>query len=218
MAKKGDTAMKKRILPLFAVFVLIFSILPQSALEANAKTIKFGVCGDDLTWSSDVKNGYYDGNIVGVAREVYNTQSDSSFTEESLVDNGYISAVQQAIEDTQYFPWSSGSGYGALYDIDGNGIEELIMVYTINMGTDDEAGFPAKACSVYTLSNGKAIPLINKEVLFAEAGGPSGSAGVIRADDKIFFTTTFETGETGGGSGFTINEKPNPPAMLGRME
>ena len=201
--KKGDTAMKKRILPLCVVFVLIFSILPQSALEANAETIKFGLCGDNLTWTSDVKNRY-DGNIV---REVNNTQVDASFTEESILDNGYISAVQQAIEDTQEYPW--GSGYGALYDIDGNGLEELIMVYTIKMKTDDEAGFPAKACSVYTLTNGKAIPLINKEVLFAEAGGPSGSAGVIRADDKIYFAKTFETGETGGGSGFTINRYGN---------
>ncbi len=148
---------------------------------------------DNSTWTSDVTSKYYGGDIKWVAQEVENTQSNVPLTEENLSDNGYFSAVQQAINDTHSYPW--GSGYGALYDIDGNGIEELIMVYSVNAKMDNGYEIPAKACSLYTLSNGKAIPLVDKEILFTEVGGPSGYAAVVERDGKTYFAITSENGD-----------------------
>lgn len=112
----------------------------------------------------------------------------------NIDDATYISAVKQAIGGMDW-----DSGYGALYDIDGNGVAELIMVYTSYMDRSDGQRVPQKVCSLYTMSNDEAICLIDKEVLFTEAGGPSGHASVIRMDGKVYFAITSETGETGGG-------------------
>lgn len=126
--------------------------------------------------------------------------SDQSGFADSTSDIDYLTAVEQAIEDNQNYGW--GSGYGALYDIDGNGIEELIMVYSINAEIDDEYGFPAKACSLYTMSNGKAVQLIDKKILFTEVGGPSGHVAVVKHDGNVYFATTSENGEMVG-SGYS---------------
>lgn len=104
----------------------------------------------------------------------------------------YISVVQQAIEEC----W--GTGYGALYDVDGNGIEELIMLYTVGLEKEDGSVYPAKVCSVYTMDNGKALRLIDKEKLFIEAGGPSGYAAVVENDGSTYLAITHENGETAG--------------------
>ena len=133
---------------------------------------------------------------VAITASAENKDSDSGLGELNE-EKGYIPAVLNAIEDAQSFAW--GNGYGTLFDIDGNGIEELIMVYSVNMETDDGYGLSAKACSLYTMSNGNAIQLIDKEILFAEAGGPSGCVAVVELEGNRYFAITAENGETGGG-------------------
>ena len=111
-------------------------------------------------------------------------------TQENI--SGYISVVQQASEES----W--GTGYGALYDVDGNGVEELIVLYTVGMENDDGGIYPVKVCSVYTMDNGKVLQLIDKEKLFIEAGGPSGYAAVVKNDGSTYLAITHENGETAG--------------------
>lgn len=118
------------------------------------------------------------------------------------MDEDYSSAILQAIEDTKNYSWGNGSG--SLYDVDGNGVEELIMVYTAKIEEEDYA-YPAKVCSVYTISDGKVIQLINKEILFSEVGGPSGHVSVIKKGRDKYFAIAAETGETGGYPGCSIN-------------
>ena len=113
-------------------------------------------------------------------------------------ENCYISVIEKIIADSKY---RQGDGYGALYDIDGNGVKELIMTHP---GMADH-GLSTIACSLYTASNGKAIPLIDAEILIVEAGGPSGHVAVINSDGKYKYAITSETGETGGGPGYIIS-------------
>lgn len=163
-------------------------------------------------WCYDLEDVYFSGTedqwrSIDVAQgneclldaEIHYAENEGADrgSEETEAGQGYIPAVLDAIEDAQSYSW--GDGYGALYDIDGNGIEELIMVYSVNMETDDGHGFPAKACSLYTMSNGNAIQFIDKEILFAEAGGPSGHAAVVEIEGNVYFAITAENGETGGG-------------------
>lgn len=123
---------------------------------------------------------------------------ESELSAEATSDNGYISVVNKAIEKVNTAnPYSEG--YGAVYDIDGNGVEELILVFTTTKKMSGGYDFPVKVCSLYTMSNGAVVCLIDEEELFAEAGGPSGHASVVQIDGKIYFAITSETGETGGG-------------------
>lgn len=129
---------------------------------------------------------------------------DFSFEKKKKLSNSiYVGAVLDAIEDTKNY--NGSDGYGALYDIDGNGQDELIMVYTANMDTGAGYGFPAKVCSVYGISNGKPVALIYKEVLFVEAGGSSGYAAVVQSDGNVYFAITSENGETSSEPGYSSN-------------
>ena len=69
-------------------------------------------------------------------------------------------------------------GYGLLYDLDGNGTDELLMVYRAS----DNA--PFVVLSVYTLRGGAAETLLDHRALFAEVGGESGTVSVVRKDGR----------------------------------
>ncbi len=128
---------------------------------------------------------------------IRNPQTDVCFVknesdEENISLEKYIPLIKEAIESQKS---AYGDGYGALYDIDGNGINELIMVYT-----QITNNFPCKVCSVYTLVNDSVVSLIDKKELFVEAGGPSGSLRIVKQGDKVYIAITSENGETGGES------------------
>lgn len=149
------------------------------------------------TWTSNVINKNYGGDITWVAKEVDNTQSNTPATEEEKYDNGYISAVQKAIEETKCVMW--GGGYGLLYDIDGNDIPELILVYTVKTQLQSGFEYSKKVCSVYSLKdNNEVVVLMDQKEIFEEIGGSSGFAAVIKYDGEIYFSITWESGETGG--------------------
>lgn len=139
-----------------------------------------------------VDDTYYDGKETWhfTYRDANVTQnSNNTHTEET----GYISAVQKAIEDSQAYSW--GTGHGILHDIDGNGIEELILVYTAKTKSKEGHDAPTKVCAVYTLSQGKAITLIDSEVLYIEAGGAGGYAAVVKKEDNTYFAVTSSNGD-----------------------
>ena len=101
----------------------------------------------------------------------------------------YVSIVELTIIDAQS---TSFEGYGALYDIDGNGAKELYMIHPV---FGEEYGCTAQAYSLYTVSNGKAIPLIDTEILFPEIGASGGHVAVIHSDGKYKFAITSSNGD-----------------------
>lgn len=109
--------------------------------------------------------------------------------------SAYIPYIQKAIEERKR---EYEEGYGALYDVNGDGIEELIMVYTKYL-SQSEMEIPHKVCSVYTLSDEGVKTLLKEASLFIEAGGPFGYAGVVQIDGKNYIAVTRQTGETGAG-------------------
>lgn len=152
---------------------------------------------NNSTWTSNVINKNYGGNITWVEKNPDNSQGNT-LTADGF-DNGYISAVQKAIEETKRVAW--GSGYGVLYDIDGNDIAELILVYTVKAQSQSGFEYSKKVCSVYGLDdNNEVIVLMDQKEIFDEIAGPSGFAAVINYNGEIFFSITWESGETGGDS------------------
>lgn len=117
-------------------------------------------------------------------------------TASAAAETCYTSAIENAERESN----AAGMFYadqarGTLYDIDGNGTDELILLYT----TKTEQ-IPFLVSSVYTMDGTGVIPLLEKEPLYAQAGGPSGSVGIAEIDGETLFFVTAESGETGFGA------------------
>lgn len=107
----------------------------------------------------------------------------------------YVPLVQAAMDEDLY-----NVGNGALFDIDGNGVDELILVYNLNLETET-GSFPYHVCSLYTIDGGQAVALLEKEHLYALAGGPSAFVGVVNVEGSNQFALAYETGDTGNFDG-----------------
>lgn len=91
-------------------------------------------------------------------------------------------------------------GSGALFDIDNNGIDELILIYNLNLETETGT-YPCHVCSLYTIDGGQAVALLEKEHLYDLAGGPSAFVGVVNVEGSNQFALAYETGDTGNFDG-----------------
>ena len=112
-------------------------------------------------------------------------------------EHPYIQSVKNAITMNSNVGYA-GDGYGALYDVDGNGLDELFLIHSAELELGNNRFSVVKVCSVYTLSNGSAVPLIENEVLYYEAGSPWGFVGVV---DKGGQTYLAIHGSNGGWDG-----------------
>ena len=104
----------------------------------------------------------------------------------------YIPVIEDAIAETAY---DSTTGSGFLYDIDSDGVDELVIlnVYAEVGGNS----FPGHAYSVYDIENGEVIAKCDKEVLFYDVGGPSGYVGVVNYLGSTALVVYIDNGETG---------------------
>lgn len=107
----------------------------------------------------------------------------------------YVPLVQAAMDEDLY-----NVGNGALFDIDGNGVDELILAYDQNFETETGT-YPCHVCSLYTINGGQPVALLEKEHLYAVAGGPSAFVGVVNIDGSNQFVHAYETGDTGNFDG-----------------
>ncbi len=93
----------------------------------------------------------------------------------------YVKVIQEAIESSE-----GVFAEGMLYDIDGNGVQELILMQMVY--TDDSGyGIPYMSYSVYTINDNQAIALLEDESLYVAAGGAQGWVGILKIDDEIYF-------------------------------
>lgn len=105
----------------------------------------------------------------------------------------YKNAVEEAsAQSSAAGAFYANAARGALYDIDENGVDELILLYTVK--TEQ---IPYLVSSVYTLSGGQIVTLLDKEPLYPLAGGPNGAVGVAQRDGQNLLYVQSESGETG---------------------
>ncbi len=92
----------------------------------------------------------------------------------------YKNVINDAIKESEAFS-SYEDPQGVLYDIDSNGVDELIMIFNSTKAKNpyDGSKCPGALYSVYTIADNKVVPLIEKELLFTIAGGPSGGAYIL---------------------------------------
>lgn len=94
----------------------------------------------------------------------------------------YIPVVTEAIDFMAY------SGDGLLYDMDQDGVEELVLLYS--RWVDGE---PYQVVSAYDLENGEVVPIVDTLKLMILAGGGSAEAGVVRVDENEYIMVAFDS-------------------------
>ncbi|MBE6824430.1 MAG: hypothetical protein E7513_03685 [Ruminococcaceae bacterium] len=89
---------------------------------------------------------------------------------------------------------------GMLYDLDNNGVEELIVVHSIPgyMGDETVSTFGIVVCSVYTIADGEAKCLLEEKEIYREIAGPDGDVSIIEKDGQTLMKIFMESGETSG--------------------
>ena len=115
----------------------------------------------------------------------------SGSTEAPPSGSGYGAVLREAMEAY------GSNAEGLLYDIDGNGVLELVLIFLVPADSDDPYSMPATAYSVYTMQGETVVPLMENQTLYAHAGGSGGWVGVVEMDGDQFFAAYDDGGEVG---------------------
>lgn len=134
----------------------------------------------------------------------------------SETEHPYISIIKGALESTKNV-YSASEGWGLLYDVDENGIKELIMVYS-----DYVDSLPATVCSIYTMDGNYPVALCDQARLFTDVGGGSGYVSVSENGSTKFIevhgNSTEVTGDEGLFSGFWVVSSVDGTTMVRESE
>ena len=109
----------------------------------------------------------------------------------------YIPVIEEALENT--IPYDSGEGGKAmLYDVDSNGVQELLMLHYVE-DTDGAYYMPTIVFSIYTMNGTNVIPLVENELICYIAGQPYGTVSVAERDGVRYITVNRGASETFSG-------------------
>lgn len=93
----------------------------------------------------------------------------------------YRSVMQEVISQQSSLASYARLAKGYFYDLDGDAVEELIMMYSVGRSYSEYT-----AVSVYTLQNGKAVALMKNHRLYDEVSAPRGEAAVMTKGGKVY--------------------------------
>ncbi|MBR2715206.1 MAG: hypothetical protein IKB73_03250 [Ruminococcus sp.] len=114
-----------------------------------------------------------------ISSDVYVNDTDADVNTD-IADNSLYKPIVEEIISAQQSKGFALS-YGTIYDVDSNGVDELIMMYDKD-NVSLQGGESYGSCmvySVYTLKDGEVENLINEEMLYVLAGGPQGEVSVL---------------------------------------
>lgn len=98
----------------------------------------------------------------------------------------YKPYIQKALDDMPDDDYASARG--VLYDVDSNGVDELIMIYDSNNVRLPNSFWHDKAAaySVYTIDGEKVVALEGEHYLFSLIGAPSGEAYILEDSEQTY--------------------------------
>lgn len=100
----------------------------------------------------------------------------------------YIPVLENTIAESPY----KSDGYGILYDIDKDGIDELFLIHSY---LNDNA-FPVAGFSIYDIENGSLSEIIKKRDLITLAGGGTYFGGITNVNgEDCFFAFGLQGGD-----------------------
>ena len=176
----------------------------EMVLARNEIFARHGRCFD-TEWIRDYfeQQSWYEGTIPASSFsksmlssiEIYNVNflkdnessaADIPVTNQTAENNAsgtYADVIREAMDAIPNYMRSFYYGDGALYDLTGDGVDELLMLYFVDSAPDRP-----ESCvfSVYTLENGKAKALLKEELLYMNAGGPDGELYVMLRDGATY--------------------------------
>jgi len=157
------------------------------------------LCIAVMTWVPAGAGNYYtliDLNTAADAKEPECTGHDQQPGDVGL----YAEVLETAIAETR----NCGEfydGYGSFYDLDDNGVQELIIHYIKKVSNDYGSDpYEHAFAAIYTIDNGRAVQLVD-EKLVGLVAGPSSSVSIVEKDGKTYALSTWETGGTDGSPG-----------------
>lgn len=150
---------------------LVWSLDPT----LKAKEVKARICGERIAV----------GVTEGDKGTLYPMLDVGAAATKTVVDYSvYLEAISRARSLSVY---DSGEGY--LYDLDGDGIDELFLIYCAEFSGSSDYSVPYSAYSVYTLNGSELVPLAENCQLRAQVGGGIDSIGVYRQQDRLCFAS-----------------------------
>ena len=136
-----------------------------------------------------------------VATEPSTTETEAPSTTETespvALDTPYYHILQTLKEAA---PEDDGNGTGGalLYDLDGNGTEELITLYLSDHTPQGATNpIPYFVCDVYTTIDGEAVPLMEKREVrpYQSVAGTYGKVQVLRFEGQIYLCIMSSRGD-----------------------
>ncbi len=207
MRKKGERTMKYKIL-LLVILLAALPFLPSCSESLNSED-DFYFDGDENYYQfadeqqTDFDNPDYDEDAMMMYPELYSEteEYDNSDPYKAVVSDyyNYVQTLKLSDYDMNWYRY-------ALLDIDGNGVDELLLSKGITVVGQDENGSDAGEktqvyCKIYTIRNGEAwlvlsdgAPFPETDIraseVFTQFGGTALrertilSNGVLRVDDS----------------------------------
>jgi len=124
------------------------------------------------------------------------TDAPTQKTEPTLPesDHPYVKVIDDFISNCRREGFDSVYADGILYDLDSNGVDELIII-----NTDFDAD-PTSAtdCSVYTIKGDKLYCILDEKQLVLRVGSSSGKVSVVRKDNSIYLKIFTDGGNDDG--------------------
>ena len=106
---------------------------------------------------------------------------------------------------------------GVLYDLDQNGIEELILLYSLPH--DDNSASPHQAvCDVYTVQNEQLVPLMEGHRFGYLVGGGDAHAGIAKIDGQTYLYCLNSSYDKAGSDDYDYIEQQYTKWQLFRLE
>lgn len=106
--------------------------------------------------------------------------------------NRYTEVIQQLIKER--VGSRTYCNHGLFYDLDGDGIEEMLIVRTQKNKT--YAGVTNATASLYTIVDGEAVCLMKDQLLYVDAGGPVGYMAPLEKNGITYLGIYTEGGAT----------------------
>lgn len=95
---------------------------------------------------------------------------------------------------------TSSDGKGMLYDLNGDGLDELILLYFTKKDVPYDGSIPFLVCSVYTKVANKVVPMWEEKEIYADVGGPYAELGPLAVNGKVYMCEYQEGGNATGPS------------------
>lgn len=168
----------KRIISLI-IFILIACMLFCGCEEEDKRSrkkdkVSTHTLSDETINNEDEIN---DENDIYHGTETETEEYTEEPQEEEVDYQLYKLYINNAIDEHQEVN-SYSSAQGVLYDIDSNGVDELIIAHHMS-----GSSVPKCVYSIFTIKNNRVYELLDKELFFNLAGGPSGTVIAMKGSD-----------------------------------